>query len=177
MRKYTHRELLERQSEKTSLPRSPVAVVANNIRSLYNVGSIFRTADGAGVEKLWLCGITGIPPSLRISKTALGAETHVPWEYAEDIAQVLQGYHTRGYEVVLLEQTEKSIPYQEYRPQGPVCLVIGNEVDGVEADLLALCDLAIEVEMAGLKISLNVAVAMGIAVFHIRNRLQTYLMQ
>jgi len=170
VRKLTHPELLKRQSEKAE-SKLPFSVLVNNIRSLYNVGSIFRTSDGVGIEKIWLCGITGIPPASKISKTALDAEKVVDWEYRRLAQGVLEELREKGYQIVLLEQTEQSIPFQEFKPRGPVCLVLGNEVKGVGEDLLSLCDTAIEIEMSGLKNSLNVTVAYGIVGYHIREQL------
>ena len=170
VQKLSHAELLERQSAKRERAgRLPFAVVLNNIRSLHNVGSIFRTADGAGVEKIFLCGITGIPPHAKISKTALGAEKNVAWEYGETARGCTKKLKAEGYQVVLLEQTKKSIPYERFRPRPPVALVLGNEITGVAEDLLALCDQAIEIEMTGLKISLNVTAAFAVAAYHIRS--------
>ncbi len=168
MRKLTHPELLDRQKKQLGKKKLPFSVVLNDIRSLYNVGSIFRTADGAGIEKLWICGITGFPPDKQISKTALGAEASVSWEYQRNACDVLRHLKNQGYETVFLEQMTGSIPYDQYRPHKPVCLVIGNEVNGVSDELLSLCDQKIEIEMAGLKNSLNVTVAFGIAAYHLR---------
>lgn len=167
MRKRTHQELVERQTTQ-NLPGIPLRVVVNNVRSLYNVGSLFRTADGAGIEKLYLCGITGIPPSPKISKTALDAEKSVSWEYVREASEIIRRSREEGYEIVLLEQTVKSIPFQEYVPDRPVCLVLGNEIGGVGDELLPLCDRAVEIEMAGLKNSLNVTVAFGILAYYLR---------
>lgn len=172
MRKLNHEELSARQESEKQQPRLPLVGVLNNIRSLYNVGSIFRTADGAGLEKLWLCGVTGIPPDTKISKTALGAEKSVAWEFAKDAVTCVRNLKSQGYQIVLLEQTVKSIPYQEFVPQGPVAVVVGNEISGVSDDLMELCDQAVEIEMTGLKISLNVTVAFGIVAYHIKNQLQ-----
>lgn len=172
MRKMTHEELAVRQEDAGQSPKLPFTAVLNNIRSLYNVGSIFRTADGAGVEKLWLCGVTGIPPSNKISKTALGAEKSVPWAFSKDAVSCVRQLKEEGYQIVLLEQTLSSVPYQEFIPEGKVALVVGNEVEGVSEELLSLCDAAIEIDMAGLKISLNVTVAFGIVAYHIRNQLK-----
>lgn len=177
MRKLSHPELVVRQQTRQKDPRLPFCAVLNDIRSLYNVGSIFRTADGAGVEKLWLCGITGHPPDTQISKTALGAEKEVPWEYRRDAREVLRELKAKGYRIVFLEQLAESIPYQDYRPSGPVCLVIGNEISGVSDGLVSLCDETIEIEMAGLKNSLNVSVAFGVVVFHIGNFLRKDMAQ
>ncbi|MDD5218487.1 MAG: RNA methyltransferase [Candidatus Omnitrophica bacterium] len=171
MRKLSHQELVQRQQEKRSGKKLPFVAVLNNIRSLYNVGSVFRTADGVGLEKLWLCGITGIPPAGKISKTALGAEREMPWEYRQDVFALLRELRALGYEIVLLEQTVKSIPYETYQPSKPVCLVLGNEIKGVADDLLSVCDLAVEIEMVGLKNSLNVTVAFGVTAYHIRQQL------
>lgn len=169
MRKLTHAEIVQRRHARSPQTRLPFTVVLNDIRSLHNAGSIFRTCDGAGVEKLWLCGITGYPPSAQLAKTALGAEGCVPWEYREDVHSVLEELKARHYEVVLLEQTTRSIPYEEFKPRGPVCLVVGNEIEGVAHPLVALCDAAVEIAMAGAKNSLNVSVAFGIAAYHIRS--------
>lgn len=175
MRKLSHDELLGRQKSIQQTPRIPLAVVLNNIRSLYNVGSIFRTADGVGVEKLWLCGITGYPPQAAIAKTALGAELRVAWEYCKDVVPVIEEYRRRGYDIVLLEQTDRSTDYHEYHPSRPVCLVIGNEIEGISSQIVELCDRAIEMDMRGVKISLNVGVAFGIAAYHLRHELLTNL--
>ena len=169
MVKFSHQELLQRREKERF--QFPFCAVLNNIRSLYNVGSIFRTADAAGVEKLWLCGITGIPPSEKISKTALGAEKSVAWEYCQNARECLERLKARGYQIVLLEQTPQSLSYEEYRPEGPVCLVLGNERSGVTEDILPFCGRAVEIPMSGLKISLNVTVAFGIAAYHIRGHL------
>ena len=170
MRKLSHEELQARQvNRKTALP---FTLVLNNIRSLYNVGSIFRTADGAGVEKIWMCGITGIPPDNQISKTALGAEKEVPWEYCEEAKICIQKLREEGYKIILLEQTAESIPYENYEPDEKVCLVLGNEIGGVSESLLPYTDRAIEIEMAGLKNSLNVAVAFGVVAYHIRTSMK-----
>ena len=169
MQKFSHQELLKRQESAST--RFPFCAVLNNIRSLYNVGALFRTADGAGLEKLWLCGITGIPPSNQISKTALGAEKSIPWEYQSSAKKCIERLKAEGWQIVLLEQTSQSFSYEEFRPKQKVCLVVGNEISGVGEDLLPLCDQGIEVPMSGLKISLNVSVAFGIAAYHIRTQL------
>jgi len=168
MRKLSHEEIVARQAGNQGQPCLPVTVVLNNVRSLYNVGSIFRTADGAGVEKIWLCGITGAPPQDQIGKTALGAEQRVPWEYSRDVVPVINGLRRQGYQIVLLEQTDRSRSYEEFVPQFPLCLVLGNEVEGVSEELVPLCDRAVEIEMKGIKNSLNVGVAFGIVVYYFR---------
>lgn len=172
MRKLSHQEIVERQKIQIQKTRLPFTVVLNDIRSLYNVGSIFRTADGAGVEKIWICGITGHPPNNMISKTALGAEESVPWEYHADLVNVVKSLKARGYQIVILEQMEGSFAYDEFIPQRPVCLVIGNEISGVSEEVLSLCDAAVEIEMRGIKNSLNVSVAFGVIAYSFRTRLK-----
>jgi tRNA G18 (ribose-2'-O)-methylase SpoU len=165
MRKLTHEEIVSRQIKNSMQKRAPVSVVLDNIRSLNNVGAIFRTADGAGIEKLWLCGITGYPPQGEISKTALGAEENVPWAYAKNAVDVIKDHKLRGYQIVLLEQAEGSVAHDEFIPTSPVCLVVGNEIDGIADELANMADAAIEIPMQGVKNSLNVAVAFGVAAF------------
>ena len=172
MRKLTHEEIVARQVAKSSEDRLPFCVVLNNIRSLHNVGAIFRTADGVGVEKIWLCGYTGYPPQSGIAKTALGAQDHVLWEYRENAIAVVKELKSKGYQIVLLEQMHNSISHDIFVPKSPVCLVIGNEVTGISDDLLVLTDAAVEIGMAGIKNSLNVAVAFGVAAYHIRTCLK-----
>ena len=172
MRKLTHEEIVSRQVKKADAERLALCVVLNNIRSLHNVGTIFRTADGAGVGKIWLCGITGYPPQGGIAKTALGAEDHVPWEYREDVLAVIRDLKAQGYQIVLLEQMQGSVRHDEFKPRSPLCLIVGNEMDGVAEGLASLADAAIEIEMDGIKNSLNVAVAFGIAVYQLRSALK-----
>src|SRR5476651_1987146 len=114
MRKLSHEEIVSRQTGLLGQSRLPFCVVLNNIRSLHNVGSIFRSADGAGVEKIWLCGITGYPPQSGIAKTALGAEDHVPWEYREDGLALLKDLKSKGYQIVLLEQMQNAVAYDQF---------------------------------------------------------------
>ncbi len=172
VRKLSNEELVERQRQMFLGGRIPLSVILNDIRSLHNVGSIFRTCDGVGVEKLWLCGITGYPPNRQIAKTALGAECRVPWEYREDVLALVDELKHAGSQIVLLEQTSVSVPFDAFNPQASVCLVLGNEIDGVSQGILPYCDAAIEIEMAGVKNSLNVSVAFGIAAYQLRRCLK-----
>ena len=171
MRKLTHEEIVDRQKESTGQPRLNFHIVLNSVRSLYNVGSIFRTSDAVGVGKIWICGITGHPPSTMISKTALGAENQVPWEYRSDIEGLLKELKAQGFQLVLLEQMESSVSYDQFKPESSVCLIVGNEVEGVSSQITSLCDVAIEIEMVGLKNSLNVSVAFGVVAYHFRRQL------
>ena len=147
--------------------RFPVAVIAENVRSLYNVGSMFRTSDGALIEKLWLCGYTGFPPRKEIDKTALGSVETVPWEHSEDTLSVIGNLKSEGYSIVALEHTDSSVNYLEAEYKFPVCLMLGNEVEGLSEDAVALADSAVEIPMYGIKQSLNVSVAYGILVYHL----------
>ncbi len=146
-----------------SMPRIPVTVVLDNIRSLNNVGSFFRTADAFGVEKIVLCGITGRPPSRDIHKTALGAELTVNWEYAPEAASAVRALRGAGYVAVAVEQTDGSVMLDRFSPDPGTkyALVFGNEVEGVSDSTLEECDLALEIPQAGTKHSLNVAVSGG----------------
>ena len=147
--------------------------ILHNIRSLYNVGSIFRTADAAGVEKLYLCGITGTPPRKEIVKVALGAEQVVRWEYVRRTGDVIKKLKKQGVRIVALDKTKKSIDYRKAPPllkgegRGEVntALLVGNEVEGLPPALLKQADTIIHIPMRGKKESLNVSVAFGIAVY------------
>lgn len=145
--------------------KKEVYVLAHNIRSLHNVGSIFRTCDGAGVTKLYLTGYTGVPPRKEITKTALGADKSVAWEFHKDPVSVLKMLKKDGVQIISLEKTKKSTNISKFKPNYPVCMIIGNEIDGVEADLLKLSDAVLHIPMHGQKESLNVSVAFGIGIY------------
>jgi tRNA G18 (ribose-2'-O)-methylase SpoU len=156
--------------ELAKLEKFPVSVVLENIRSLYNVGSIFRTSDGVLAEKLYLCGYTGYPPRKEIDKTALGSIGSVPWEHHLDAVEVVNGLRERNYMVVSLEHTDSSIAYTEAEYRFPLCLIVGNEIEGVSEELLSITDMAIEIPMYGIKQSLNVSVAYGVVIYHVVNQ-------
>ncbi len=145
--------------------RYPIYVLLDNVRSLYNVGSIFRTADAARIGKLYLCGITGKPPRKEIDKTALGAVETVPWEHHPDAVELIRRLKSEGMHIIALEHTSESISHWEYSYPWPSCLVIGHEVWGIQDEVLALADSALEIPMFGAKHSLNASVAFGIAVY------------
>jgi len=147
--------------------RFPVTVLLENVRSLYNVGSIFRTSDGAFVERVFLCGYTGYPPRKEIDKTALGSTESVPWVHEPDTMKALKSIKDDGYQLVALEHTDRSVSYREASFSYPVCLVLGNEVEGITEETVSFCDMAVDIPMHGIKQSLNVSVAYGIAVYHI----------
>jgi len=149
--------------EVTFIPKLPISFLLENIRSAHNVGSIFRTADGMGASKIFLSGYTCYPPRKDLSKTALGAELAVKWNHHESSIEMAKKIKSEGYSLVLLEHTYTSKSIYETNLKFPICLVLGNEVDGVSEDLINMCDLHLEIPMCGIKQSLNVSVAAGIA--------------
>jgi tRNA G18 (ribose-2'-O)-methylase SpoU len=172
MRKLTRDEISERRATLETLDRvdrMPVTAALISVRSAYNVGSMFRTSDGAGLERLCLSGYTPRPPQKDVLKTALGATESVPWEYANDPLDAVGAYRKRGYRIGALEQTAESVPYYSLDASVfPLFLLVGNEIGGTPQRALDECDLAIEVPQYGIKQSLNVAVAFGVAAFELR---------
>ena len=154
-------------SEPYSNLRLPVAILLDNVRSMYNVGSFFRTADGAGIERLLLSGITARPPKNQIRKTALGAEDRVPWESVHDPVERLKHLSVQGYEIAAIETSQRAVDIFEWRPSFPVCVLFGHEVDGLAPALLELCDAHVRLPMLGLKHSLNVASAGAIVMYEL----------
>lgn len=148
-------------------PRSGVYLFLDNIRSMYNVGAIFRTADATRVEKIFLCGITATPPRKEIEKTALKTIDFVPWEYAANAVDIIKELKNQEIQIVALEQTDQSVNYKEFNYKKPLAIVIGHEVDGVQQEVLDLCDGAIEIPMLGIANSLNVATATGIVLYNL----------
>ncbi|MFA6039060.1 MAG: RNA methyltransferase [Candidatus Peribacteraceae bacterium] len=145
-----------------------IRLLAYNVRSLWNVGSFFRTCDAFGVEKIYLTGYTGTPPRKEITKTALGAEEFVPWESAKDPIPILKGLQAEGWHLLALEITPDAVDLGELKAPQNVCLIVGHELTGVPPEILTLCDQVTKIPMLGKKESLNVAVAAGIALFTIR---------
>lgn len=168
MKKLTLEEISEQRLTPDSLQtaeRVPVYALLDNIRSLYNVGSMFRTADAARIEKMLLCGITGYPPRKELDKTALGATDTVPWEYHPDAISVVEQLKAQQIPIVVLEHTTKSAPHWSFDFPFPCCLVVGHEVWGIQQEILEKADYAIEIPMFGAKHSLNASVAFAIAVY------------
>jgi len=163
-------KLLEQQArivggEGAEIERLPFAVVLDNVRSLWNVGSMFRTADACGVQRMVLTGVTGCPPRPELSKTALGAEEAVAWSYLADPVEAVRGLARDGFEPVALETSPRGVPLDRFEWPDRVALVVGNEVAGVGAPVLDECTRHLSLPMLGVKDSLNVAVAFGIAAF------------
>ena len=144
-------------------------VICDNIRSLENIGSIFRTADALGVSKIFLCGICGKPPNHKISKTALGAEKTVPFEHYKQAWRLIEKLKKEKVKIVALEQDKRALAYTKFKPKFPLALIIGNEVKGVSKKILDKCDKIIYLPMRGKKESLNVSVAFGVAGYYIIN--------
>lgn len=149
------------------MEKLPVAVLLDNVRSMYNVGSVFRTSDAFLINQVVLCGITGCPPHPEISKTALGAEESVKWRYEKDAVETVLKMKKEGWLVCVLEQAHGSIPLQDFIPDTSLkyLLVAGNEVEGVDQKIVDLADLILEIPQHGVKHSLNVSVSVGIALW------------
>jgi 23S rRNA (guanosine2251-2'-O)-methyltransferase len=159
-----------------------LVLVIHNIRSCHNVGSLLRSADGLGVNKVYLTGYTPYPamkndtrlPHLRVKiagqihKTALGAEDYIDWDYREDVFEVIKKLKAAGFQILALEQAEGSVELNKYKPTGKIALIIGNEVSGVAPDILSLSDVRIEIPMLGKKESFNVTIAAGIALYSLK---------
>ena len=148
-----------------SLARKPIIALIENIRSMHNVGSIFRSSDGACIEELLLTGFTATPPRPEITKTALGSTDSVPWQYIKNSVNKINELKQKGYTIYIVEQTTESRVYSEVEYKFPLCLIMGNEVDGVSDELVSLADYSVEIPMLGIKHSLNVSVAYGIVVY------------
>lgn len=142
-------------------------ILLPNIRSAHNVGAMFRTADGAGVDKIYLTGYTPTPPHPRLDKVSLGAEKWMDWEYAKQPGRLLKKLKAEGYKIVALELTPKSVSIYKWKPTFPLVLIVGNEKTGVTKNMLKYCDEEVELPMRGKKNSLNVSVAAGIIMYHI----------
>lgn len=150
----------------------PVCIFLDNVRSLHNVGSAFRTGDAFSVGKLILTGITGIPPHREIEKTALGATASVPWEYHENAGQAAAALKAEGWKIVVVEQTNESVKLQDFvwREGERWCVVFGNEINGVSDQVLEHADVALEIPQSGTKHSLNISVCVGIVVWEVYSK-------
>jgi 23S rRNA (guanosine2251-2'-O)-methyltransferase len=145
----------------------PVSILLDNIRSLYNVGAFFRTAEAAGVERLILAGITGHPPKRALTKTALGAEERVAWEHTWDAIAAIARLRASRYELAAVETSVHAIDLFDWKPRFPVCVLFGHEVEGIRPEVADLCDVHIRIPMLGAKHSLNVATAGGVVVYEL----------
>jgi len=150
--------------------KTPLVLVMDNVRSMHNVGSVFRTADAFLIQGIVLCGYTPVPPHRDIQKTALGATETVQWQYYATTVEAVNALKTAGYRVLAIEQAENSIMLDQFQPEKggqPLALVFGNEVSGVDAEVMKLVDGCIEIPQLGMKHSLNISVSTGIVVWDI----------
>jgi len=169
MKKLSYQEIFAKRptlAELSSKKRFPYYALCENIRSLYNVGSVFRTSDAVRLEKLFLTGYTGFPPRKEIDKTALGAVDSVEWEHFIDPQEAVRQLKKLNIPLIALEHTSDSVPYSDFKFDFPFCLLLGNEVDGISKELVQEADASIEIPMFGLKQSLNVSVAFGVVMYY-----------
>ncbi len=168
MRKLRNEELDRLTVEEfKNTPKIPLSIVLDNVRSRHNIGSIFRSSDAFLVEKIYLCGITAVPPHKDIHKTALGATHTVVWEYYKETFKIINQLRNEGYQIAAIEQTEKSIMLQDFKPvKGQhYAVVFGHEVRGVRQEVVDQCDFSIEIPQFGTKHSLNISVCAGIVIW------------
>lgn len=164
----THEIVRKTLAQFHAAEKFPIAVVLDNVRSLLNVGSIFRTSDAFLVGHMHLCGLTGVPPHREIEKSALGSTESVAWTYSDNTVLTLENLRSEGFRLVAFEQTTQSVQLQDFMlDERPVALVFGNEVKGVSQEVLRTVDLAVEIPQFGTKHSLNIAVAAGIALYQV----------
>ena len=169
MRKLSNEELNRLDVEGfKSAPKNPVVVVLDNIRSLNNIGSVFRTSDAFRIEAVYLCGITAVPPHRDIHKTALGATESVDWKYFNTTAEAMAELKNRSFHVVAVEQADKSVDLQKFNiiPESNYAFVFGNEVKGVDDEIVRLSDDVVEIPQFGTKHSLNISVSVGIILWN-----------
>lgn len=158
-----------------NLPKHPIRLVIHNVRSIHNVGSIFRTSDAARIEHIHLTGFTGTPEHEDLHKTALGAQDSMSWSHHDSPLPLFEDLRDRGYTISVLEQTDASIRPNEISPDDfPLCLVVGNEVRGVQEEIVDAADLGLALPQYGAKISMNVGVAYGIAVYDLIRKARSF---
>lgn len=168
MRKLTTQEMNRLNvADYHNAEKLPAVIVLDNIRSLSNVGAFFRTADAFRIEAIYLCGITACPPHREIHKTALGADESVDWRYFDTTAEACEHLKSSGYRIFAVEQVEDSISLNDFEVPEKSAYIFGNEVDGIDDDVLPYCEQAVEIPQEGTKHSLNVAVTGGIVMYHI----------
>ena len=173
MRKLKNSEL-ERISVENfkSLKKTPIVVILDNVRSALNVGSCFRTSDAFRIEKIYLCGITAVPPNKEIRKSALGATDSVDWEYQESTKDVVLNLKKKRYLTIAIEQANESIMLNDFsETNSPIAVVFGNEVNGVQQSVIDVCDNCIEIPQIGTKHSLNISVSVGVVLWDLFNKI------
>ncbi|HUW93864.1 MAG TPA: RNA methyltransferase [Bacteroidales bacterium] len=176
MRKLTNEELNRKSiREFREAPKAPFVVVLDNVRSLNNIGSVFRTADAFLIEALYLCGITATPPHREINKTALGATDSVVWKHFSDTTEAIRSLMEEGYIIVSVEQAEGSVSLEEFMPEKDrrYALVFGHEINGVSQEVIGLSDTCIEIPQFGTKHSFNIAVSIGIVLWDLVGKIKS----
>lgn len=174
-RKLKNSELKRKSPEEfKAAEKTPIIIILDNVRSLNNIGSIFRTADAFLIEKIYLCGITATPPHKDIQKTALGATDTVDWEYAENVLEVVEKMQKNKIQVYAVEQAEKASMLNEFTPQknGKYALVFGNEVKGVQQKVVSASDGVLEIPQLGSKHSLNISVSAGVVLWDLFSKIR-----
>ena len=160
--------------EYKSAEKTPIIVVLDNIRSFNNVGSVFRSADCFRIEKIYLCGITAQPPHREIHKTAIGATESVDWEHVENTSDVMEKLKNDGWKTYAIEQTEKSVMLDAFQPTNQkVVVVMGNEVEGVQQEVIDACDGVLEIPQIGTKHSLNISVCTGVVLWDLFSKMKS----
>lgn len=176
MNKLTHEEIKSlrlTEDEALNVTRNPVSVLCDNIRSIFNVGAIFRTSDSILAEKIYLTGYTPYPPRKEIEKVALGATRTVPWEYHKNPIDTIEQIKSNGIKIAVLEQTDsRNLIWDVKESDFPMCLVLGNEISGVSDEIIKQSDMSFEIPMYGFKQSLNVSVAYGIAAYFLLKKIK-----
>ena len=149
--------------------KDTIIVLLDNVRSLNNIGSVFRTCDAMGIKKMYLCGITGQPPHREIRKTAIGASESVDWEHKKNASEIIKKYRDLCYEIIAVEQTSNSVSLENYQINNKkILLIFGNEINGVSQNLVDSCDLSLEVPQWGTKHSMNISVSVGIVLWNLK---------
>ena len=174
MRKLANSELNRKNADEfKDAGKTPLIIILDDVRSLHNIGSVFRTADAFLVKKIYLCGITATPPNKEIHKTALGATDTVAWEYQKDVLEVIATLKEQGVAVLAIEQVESAVMLQDFEPEAGVtyALIFGNEVKGVAQEAVSLSHGAVEIPQLGTKHSLNISVSAGIVVWDVFRKL------
>ncbi|HBS11813.1 MAG TPA: RNA methyltransferase [Flavobacteriaceae bacterium] len=175
MRKLKNSELDRLTVEKfKSSQKTPLIVVLDNIRSLNNIGSVFRTSDAFLIEKIYLCGITAKPPHKDIHKTALGSTDSVAWEYVEDTLNLIEKLKDAKIKTIAIEQTENAVQLQDFKPVkgDKLAVIFGNEVKGVQQEVVSACDICVEIPQYGTKHSLNISVSCGVVLWDLFSKLK-----
>lgn len=172
------KQLRSLQRRKTVVgKRNAIYIVLDNVLDTYNIGSIFRLADAVAVKKIYLCGGTEIPPNHRIKKASINTTEWVEWEYAETALQAVRNlqFSITNLQTIAVEQSKKSVPYDKFNYNLPICLIVGHESDGVSKEVLEISDAIVELPMFGVNISLNVMVSLGIVLYEVIEKAQVWI--